>query len=141
MGSEMCIRDRIRVGQTRPHPDGLILITSLELGNKRPSQAFSQEMPIVWAKRATHANVRFAIHEGESTSSFKREFESEKEFYIGMLLQLQGRRSKVKAINLIGGKSVKAAFASEIARVTCFYLADNKSRRKESKPNGRRNRN
>ena len=131
----------IRVGQIRPHPDGLILITSLELGNKRPSQAFSQEMPIVWAKRATHAKVRFAIHEGESTSSFKQEFESEKEFYVGMLLQLQGRRSKVKAINLFGGKSVKAAFASEIARVTCIYLADNKSRRKESESNGRRNRN
>ena len=131
----------IRVGQTRPHPEGLILITSLELGNKHPSQAFSQEMPIVWAKRATHAKVRFAIHEGESTSSFKQEFESEKEFYVGMLLQLQGRRSKVKVINLFGGKSVKAAFASEIARVTCFYLANNKSRRKESKSNGRRNRN
>jgi hypothetical protein len=42
---------------------------------------------------------------------------------------------------LFGGKSVKAAFASEIARVTCIYLADNKSRRKESKSNGRRNRN
>ena len=131
----------IIVGQTRPHPDGLILITSLELGNKRPSQAFSQEMPIVWAKRATHAKVRFAIHDGESTSSFKQEFESEKEFYVGMLLQLQGRRSKVKVINLFGGKSVEAAFASEISRVTCFYLEDNKSRRKESKSNGRRNRN
>ena len=130
----------IRVGQTRPHPDGLILITSIELGNKRPPQAFSQEEPIIWAKRATHAKVRFAIHEGESTSSFKLEYESEAEFYVGMTLQLEGRRSKVKAINLFGGKSVKAAFASEISRVTCIYLVGNKLRQRESKFNGRRNR-
>ena len=111
----------IRVGQTRPHPDGLILITSLELTGKRPTEAFSQEMPIVWAKKATHAKVRFAIHEGESTISLKQEFKAEEEFYVDMPLRLQGRRTRVKAINLFGGKSVKAAHAMEISRVTCIY--------------------
>ena len=130
----------LRVGQTRPHPDGLIIITSLELPNKRPNRAFTQEKPTVWAKRATHAKVRFAIHEGESTISLKQEFESEAEFYIGMQLRLQDRHAKVKSINLFGGKLVKGAFASEISRVTCFYLPDKKSLRKESKFDGRRNR-
>ena len=111
----------IRVGQIRPHPDGLILITSLELTDKRPTEAFSQEMPIVWAKKATHAKVRFAIHEGESTISLKQEFKAEEEFYVDMPLRLQGRRTRVKAINLFGGKSVKAAHAMEISRVTCIY--------------------
>ena len=111
----------IRVGQIRPHPDGLILITSLELTGKRPTEAFSQEMPIVWAKKATHAKVRFAIHEGESTISLKQEFKAEEEFYVDMPLRLQGRRTRVKAINLFGGKSVKAAHAMEISRVTCIY--------------------
>jgi len=111
----------LKVGQTRPHPDGLIVITSLELGDKRPTEAFSQEMPIVWAKRATHAKIRFAIHEGESTTSIKQEFESGEEFYVGMQLKLQERRAKVKAINLFGGKSVKTAYAMEISRVTCVY--------------------
>ena len=111
----------IRVGQIRPHPDGLILITSLELTGKRPTEAFSQEMPIVWAKKATHARVRFAIHEGESTISLKQEFKAEEEFYVDMPLRLQGRRTRVKAINLFGGKSVKAAHAMEISRVTCIY--------------------
>ncbi len=130
----------LRVGQTRPHPDGLIIITSLEFVNKRPDRAFSQEKPTVWAKRATHTRVRFAIHEGESTISLKKEFESEVEFYVGMQLRLQSRQAKVKAINLFGGKLVKGAFASEISRVTCFYLPDKKSLQKESKFNGRRNR-
>ena len=111
----------IRVGQIRPHPDGLILITSLELTGKRPTEAFSQEMPIVWAKKATHARVRFAIHEGESTISLKKEFKAEEEFYVDMPLRLQGRRTRVKTINLFGGKSVKAAHAMEISRVTCIY--------------------
>ncbi len=111
----------LKVGQTRPHPDGLIVITSLELGDRRPTEAFSQEMPIVWAKRATHAKIRFAIHEGESTTSIKQEFESGEEFYVGMQLKLQERRAKVKAINLFGGKSVKTAYAMEISRVTCVY--------------------
>jgi len=111
----------LKVGQTRPHPDGLLVITSLELGDKRPTEAFSQEMPIVWAKRATHAKIRFAIHEGESTTSLKQEFESGEEFYVGMRLKLQERRAKVKAINLFGGKSVKTAYAMEISRVTCVY--------------------
>ena len=111
----------IRVGQIRPHPDGLILITSLELTGKRPTEAFSQEMPIVWAKKATHAKVRFAIHEGESTISLKQEFKAEEEFYVDMPLRLQGRRTRVKEINLFGGKSVKAAHAMEISRVTCIY--------------------
>ena len=111
----------IRVGQIRPHPDGLILITSIELTGKRPTEAFSQEMPIVWAKKATHAKVRFAIHEGESTISLKQEFKAEEEFYVDMPLRLQGRRTRVKAINLFGGESVKAAHAMEISRVTCIY--------------------
>ena len=111
----------LKVGQTRPHPDGLIVITSLELVNRRPTEVFSQEMPIVWAKRATHAKVRFAIHEGESTTSLKQEFESGETFYVGMRLKLQGRRTIVKAINLFGGKSVKTAHAMEISRVTCVY--------------------
>ena len=111
----------LKVGQTRPHPDGLIVITSLELGDKRPTEAFSQDMPIVWAKRATHAKIRFAIHEGESTTSIKQEFESGEEFYIGKRLKLQERSVKVKAINLFGGKSVKTAHAMEISRVTCAY--------------------
>ena len=111
----------LKVGQARPHPDGLIVITSLELTNKRPTEAFSQEVPIVWAKRATHAKVRFAIHEGESTVSLKQEFDSEEEFYVGMRLKLQGKGAKVKAINLFGGKSVKTAHAMEITRVTCVY--------------------
>ena len=111
----------IRVGQIRPHPDGLILITSLELTGKRPTEAFSQEMPIVWAKKATHAKVRFAIHEGESTISLKQEFKAEEEFYVDMPLRLQGRRTRVKAINLFGGKSVKSAHAMENSRVTCIY--------------------
>ena len=104
----------LKVGQARPHPDGLIVITSLELTNKRPTEAFSQEVPIVWAKRATHAKVRFAIHEGESTFSLKKEFDSEEEFYVGMRIKLQGKSAKVKAINLFGGKSVKTAHAMEI---------------------------
>ena len=78
-------------------------------------------MPIVWAKKATHAKVRFAIHEGESTISLKQEFKAEEEFYVDMSLRLQGRRTRVKAINLFGGESVKAAHAMEISRVTCIY--------------------
>ena len=111
----------LKVGQTRPHPDGLIVITSLELGDKRPTEAFSQDVPIVWAKRATHAKIRFAIHEGESTTSIKQEFESGEEFYVGKRLKLQERSVKVKVINLFGGKSVKTAHAMEISRVTCVY--------------------
>ena len=111
----------LKVGQTRPHPDGLIVITSLELTGKRPTEVFTQEMPIVWAKRATHTKIRFAIHEGESTVSLKQEFEAADEFYVGMSLKLQGRRSRVKAINLFGGKSVKTAHAMAISRVTCTY--------------------
>ena len=116
----------LQVGQTRPHPEGLIVITSLEFVDKRSTKAFTQEMPIVWAKKATHAKVRFAIHEGESTTSFKQEFDSQEEFYVGMQLQLQGRPSKVRAINLFGGKSVSSALASDVSRITCFYLPEKK---------------
>ena len=41
----------IEVGQTRPHPDGLILVTGLELPGKRLERVYSQDNPIVWAKR------------------------------------------------------------------------------------------
>tara|TARA_Y100001960_G_scaffold319324_1_gene390480 strand:+ start:1345 stop:1971 length:627 start_codon:yes stop_codon:yes gene_type:complete len=129
----------LKVGQTRPHPDGLIVITSLELADKRPDEVFSQEMPIIWAKRATHAKIRFAIHEGESTISLKKEFESSEEFYVGMHLQLQGRSAKVRSINLFGGKSVRSSFASDISRITCAYLPKTKHGRGQSKIGGRRN--
>ena len=111
----------IRVGDTRPHPDGLILITGLEIGNKRPNQAFSEDNPIVWAKKATHAKIRFAIHEGESTISVKQEFEASEEFRVGMKVRIEGKIAKIKAINLFGGKLVKMAYAIEISRVTCVY--------------------
>ncbi len=112
----------LEVGQTRPHPDGMIQITALELLDKRPSKVFSDEMPTVWAKRVTHTKVRFAIHEGEETNSFRQEFESQEEFYVGMKLRLEGRLAVIKAINLFGGKSVKLAYAIEITRITCRYI-------------------
>ena len=111
----------LSVGETRPHPDGLILITGLEVGNKRPSQAYSQDNPIVWAKKATHAKIRFAIHEGESTISVKQEFESQEEFRVGMRIRIEGQMAKIRDINLFGGKSVKTAYAMEISRITCVY--------------------
>ena len=111
----------LSVGETRPHPHGLILITGLEVGNKRPSQAYSQDNPIVWAKKATHAKIRFAIHEGESTISVKQEFESQEEFRIGMRIRIEGQIAKIRDINLFGGKSVKMAYAMEISRITCVY--------------------
>ncbi|MBE27905.1 MAG: hypothetical protein CMB06_02185 [Euryarchaeota archaeon] len=111
----------IKVGETRPHPDGLIMITGLEIGSKRPNQAYSDDNPIVWAKRATHARVRFAIHDGESTISVKKEFEFDEEFRIGRKIRIEGEMAIIKDINLYGGKSVKIAHAIEISRVTCVY--------------------
>lgn len=111
----------IKVGETRPHPDGLIMITGLEIGSKRPNQAYSDDNPIVWAKRATHARVRFAIHDGESTISVKKEFEFDEEFRIGRKIRIEGEMAIIKDINLYGGKSVKMAHAIEISRVTCVY--------------------
>ena len=111
----------IKVGETRPHPEGMILVTGLEIESKRPNEAYSDDNPIVWAKRATHAKVRFAIHDGESTISIKQEFESTAEFRIGMKIRIEGEVAIVKNINLHGGKSVKTAYAIEISRVTCVY--------------------
>ena len=108
-------------GETRPHPDGVIMITGLEIGNKRVNQAYSQDNPIVWAKKATHAKVRFAIHDGESTISVKQEFESSEQFRLGMKIRIEGEVAIIKDINLYGGKSVKMAYATEISRVTCVY--------------------
>ena len=111
----------IKVGETRPHPDGMIMITGLEIGNKRPNAAYSDDNPVIWAKRATHAKVRFAIHDGESTISVKQEFESTDEFRIGMKVRIEGEIAIIRDINLHGGKSVKTAYAIEISRVTCVY--------------------
>jgi len=122
----------LEVGQTRPHPDGLIQITGLELINKRPLKIYSDDKPIIWAKRVTHTKVRFAIHDGEHTSSFKQEFESQEEFYVGMKLRLEGRLAIVKDINLFGGKSVKAAHAIEITRVTCRHIDEKRRQRNNS---------
>ena len=108
-------------GETRPHPNGVIMITGLEIGNKRVNQAYSQDNPIVWAKKATHAKVRFAIHDGESTISVKQEFESSEQFRLGMKIRIEGEVAIIKDINLYGGKSVKMAHAIEISRVTCVY--------------------
>ena len=108
-------------GETRPHPNGVIMITGLEIGNKRVNQAYSQDNPIVWAKKATHAKVRFAIHDGESTISVKQEFESGEQFRLGMKIRIEGEVAIIKDINLYGGKSVKMAHAIEISRVTCVY--------------------
>ena len=108
-------------GETRPHPDGVIMITGLEIGNKRVNQAYSQDNPIVWAKKATHAKVRFSIHDWESTISVKQEFESSEQFRLGMKIRIEGEVAIIKDINLYGGKSVKMAHAIEISRVTCVY--------------------
>ena len=112
----------LEVGETRPHPNGLILVTGLELPNKRLNQVYSQENPIVWAKKATHSKIRFAVHDIDETHSFKQEFESQEEFYVGLKLRLEGRLAIIKSINLYGGKSVKSAYAIDIVRVTCRYI-------------------
>jgi|TARA_B110000263_G_C15295686_1_gene505503 uncharacterized Zn finger protein len=129
----------IIVGETRPHPDGLILITGLELDGKRPPSAYSQDNPIVWAKRATHARVRFAIHDGDATISVKQEFDAEEEFHVGNTVRLEGKNTKIKAINLHGGKLVKTAYALEISRITCFFLPEKKFNSRGYRGNGRKN--
>lgn len=129
----------ISVGETRPHPDGLILITGLELDGKRPPSAYSQDNPIVWAKRATHARVRFAIHDGEATLSLKKEFDAQEEFRVGNTVRLDGKMTRIKAINLHGGKLSKTAYALEISRITCFYLPEKKFNPRSSRYDGRKN--
>ena len=114
----------IEVGQTRPHPDGLILITGIELPHKRLNRVYSQENPIVWAKKATHSKIRFAVHDGEETHSFKEEFEIDVEFNKGMKVKLEDNLARVIGITMHGGKSVSNAFAFEIARVTCKFIAE-----------------
>ena len=113
----------IEVGQTRPHPDGLILVTGLELPHKRLNQAYSQDNPIVWAKKATHSKIRFAVHDGDLTDSYKEVFEISVEFNKGMKVKLEDQLARIIGITLHGGKSVSSAFAFEIARVTCKYLS------------------
>ena len=68
------------------HPDGLILVTGLELPGKRLERVYSQDNPIVWAKKATHSKIRFAVHDGEQTHSYKQEFE------IGEVFQARQRQ-------------------------------------------------
>ena len=127
----------LEVGKTRPHPDGLILITGLELTNKRVTQSYSQENPIVWAKKATHSKIRFAVHDGEQTHSYKEEFDIGVEFNKGMKIKLEGNLARIIGLTLHGGKSVNNAFAFEIARVTCKYVAE-ESRSKSRFKNGRK---
>ncbi|OIR21913.1 MAG: hypothetical protein BEU02_00965 [Marine Group III euryarchaeote CG-Epi5] len=114
----------IEVGQTRPHPDGLILVTGLELPHKRLNQAYSQDNPIVWAKKATHSKIRFAVHDGDLTDSYKEVFEISVEFNKGMKVKLEDQLARIIGITLHGGKSVSSAFAFEIARVTCKYIIE-----------------
>ena len=114
----------IEVGQTRPHPDGLILITGIELPHKRLDKVHSQENPIVWAKKATHSKIRFAVHYGEETHSYKEEFEINTEFKKGMKAKLEGNFVRIIDIIIHGGKSVSKAFAFEIARITCKYVIE-----------------
>ena len=114
----------LEVGQTRPHPDGLILVTGLELPNKRLTQVYSQENPIVWAKKATHSRIRFAVHDGDLTHSYKEDFKIDVEFNKGMKVKLEDNLARIIGLTLHGGKSVSNAFAFEIARVTCKYITD-----------------
>lgn len=114
----------IEVGQTRPHPDGLILVTGLELPHKRLNQVYSQDNPIVWAKKATHSKIRFAVHDGDLTDSYKEVFEISVEFNKGMKVKLEDRLARIIGITLHGGKAVSSAFAFEIARVTCKYIIE-----------------
>ncbi|MDG1545201.1 MAG: hypothetical protein BEU00_00195 [Marine Group III euryarchaeote CG-Epi3] len=114
----------IEVGQTRPHPDGLILVTGLELPDKRLNQAYSQDNPIVWAKKATHSKIRFAVHDGDLTHSYKEDFAIDVEFNKGMKVKLEDNLARIIGITLHGGKSVSNALAFEIARVTCKYIIE-----------------
>jgi len=114
----------LEVGQTRPHPDGLILVTGLELPNKRLTQVYSQENPIVWAKKATHSRIRFAVHDGDLTNSYKEDFKIDVEFNKGMKVKLEDNLARIIGLTLHGGKSVSNAFAFEIARVTCKYITE-----------------
>ena len=114
----------LEVGQTRPHPDGLIIVTGLELPSKRLTQVYSQENPIVWAKKATHSRIRFAVHDGDLTHSYKEDFKIDVEFNKGMKVKLEDNLARIIGLTLHGGKSVSNAFAFEIARVTCKYITE-----------------
>ena len=127
----------LEVGETRPHPDGLILVTGLELPHKRLNQVYSQEKPIVWAKKATHSKIRFAVHDGEQTHSYKEEFEIGVEFNKGMKIKLDDNLARIIGLTLHGGKSVNNAFAFEIARITCRYVKEDSLSKSRLKNRGK----
>ena len=87
------------------------------------------------AKKATHSKIRFAVHDGDETHSYKEEFEIDVEFNKGMKVKLEDNLARVIGITMHGGKSVSNAFAFEIARVTCKFIAE-KSQSRFHRRNG-----
>jgi len=111
--------DRFMVGDRVAWAGGTLAITALERDGVHVRTATAAERPTVWARDAGQVRVRIAVHRGDVTESHHREFPGDHRFREGELLRVANRHLRISEVRLRGGKQVREAQASNVARLTC----------------------
>ncbi|MCX9084695.1 MAG: HVO_0476 family zinc finger protein [Candidatus Methanoperedens sp.] len=81
----------------------LVLVTSIEVGDKRPDEADAKDIKTIWSRAIDEAIVKFAISHRETTESVSMRVPGDREFVIGDKVEVNNRKLKIIRIKIRDG--------------------------------------
>ena len=121
MSVELHPDEMLVVGQELIIDEHNVMITSLEVGDRRPSRATAKEVSTIWTKRTEidgKVPVRVSVHKGSNTLSHTISAVPEEEFFIGDVLRIARNNVaiyKIKTHTKVVNKD--SAAAKDIVRI------------------------
>jgi uncharacterized Zn finger protein len=91
-------------------------VTSIEVGDKRVSQAKAEEVTTLWTRGIEQVVVKASIHAGRTTIPLYQSAEGEDEFVVGETYTFGGQQIRISHIKLRDGPVIRKEGWKTVAR-------------------------
>jgi uncharacterized Zn finger protein len=105
-------KDVIKVNSEFQLDRNTIKITSIEVGNKRVSEAQANEITTLWAKKFDRIKLKISINKGSKTLNRTIWAVPDEEFFIGDVMRIKGLNLAIHAIKTKEKKVKKGSVAA-----------------------------
>ena len=102
-------------------------ITRIDGGGSRPRKSLpATEIVAAWAVRRDRVTVRITMTEGEESSSGILECDPEQEFSCGTVIEVEGKRWRIRALHTGKGRTLRGKrAASDLRRIYLHPINSN----------------
>jgi uncharacterized Zn finger protein len=123
---EVCTGDELLVDDPSADEVHLAEVASIESCGKRVSSAVAAEIDTIWSRAIDRVSVKVAIHNGTRTRSVRLQEYGDREFTVGGIEEISGRKCRIIRIktrergfrkhsgDVVFAKDVKRIFAERV---------------------------